>query len=129
MYPDDLKYAQTHEWVRLGGDGEPATIGISQFAQEELGDLVYVDLPQVGRTLQAGENFGSVESVKTVSDVYAPAAGEVTEVNDALAGQPEKVNTDPYGEGWLIKLKLADPADLGKLMDAKAYEANVGPGH
>ena len=126
MYPDDLKYAETHEWVR---SGDPATIGISQFAQEELGDLVYVDLPQVGRTLQAGESFGSVESVKTVSDVYAPVSGEVVEVNDALSSQPEKVNSDPYGEGWLIKLKLANQADLDALMDAAAYQEHVGTGH
>jgi glycine cleavage system H protein len=126
MYPDDLKYAQTHEWVR---SGDPATIGISQFAQEELGDLVYVDLPKVGRTLTAGEGFGSVESVKTVSDVYAPAAGEVVEVNEALSSAPETVNSDPYGEGWLIKLKLSNTADLDGLMDAAAYEKNVGPGH
>jgi len=122
MYPDDLKYAQTHEWVR---PGDPATIGISQFAQEELGDLVFVDLPRVGRALQAGESFGSVESVKTVSDVYAPAAGEVVEINEALSNAPEKVNSDPYGEGWLIKLKLANPSDLDALMDAAAYEQNV----
>ncbi len=126
MYPDDLKYAQTHEWVRAG---DPATIGISQFAQEELGDLVYVDLPRVGRALKAGESFGSVESVKTVSDVYAPVAGEVTAVNEALSNAPEKVNSDPYGEGWLIKLTLANPADLNGLMDAAAYEQNVGQGH
>ncbi len=122
MYPDDLKYAQTHEWVR---SGDPATIGISQFAQEELGDLVFVDLPQVGRALQAGESFGSVESVKTVSDVYAPAAGEVVDINEALSNAPELINSDPYGEGWLIKLKLTNPSDLDALMDAAAYEKNV----
>jgi len=122
MYPEDLKYAQTHEWVR---SGDPATIGISQFAQEELGDLVFVDLPQVGRALQAGESFGSVESVKTVSDVYAPAAGEVVDINEALSNAPELINSDPYGEGWLIKLKLTNPSDLDALMDAAAYEKNV----
>jgi len=123
QYPDDLRYAATHEWVRAG---DPATIGISQFAQEELGDLVYVDLPAVGRALGAGENFGSVESVKTISDVYAPVAGEVVEVNSALATSPEQVNTDPYGEGWLIRLRLANPSDVDGLMDAAAYERNVG---
>ncbi len=123
MYPDDLRYATTHEWVR---PGDPATLGISHFAQEELGDLVYVDLPQVGRTLQVGESIGSVESVKTVSEIYTPAAGEVTEVNAALADKPELVNTDPYGEGWLIRLRLSNPSDLDALLDAAAYEENIG---
>jgi len=123
MYPDDLRYAKTHEWVR---PGDPATLGISHFAQEELGDLVYVDLPQVGRTLQAGESIGSVESVKTVSEIYTPAAGEVTEVNAALTDKPELVNTDPYGEGWLIRLRLSNSSDLDALLDAAAYEENVG---
>jgi len=123
MYPDNLRYATTHEWVR---PGDPATLGISHFAQEELGDLVYVDLPQVGRTLQVGESIGSVESVKTVSEIYTPAAGEVTEVNAALADKPELVNTDPYGEGWLIRLRLSNPSDLDALLDAAAYEENIG---
>jgi len=123
MYPDDLRYATTHEWVR---PGDPATLGISHFAQDELGDLVYVDLPQVGRTLQAGESIGSVESVKTVSEIYTPAAGEVTEVNAALTDKPELVNTDPYGEGWLIRLRLSNPSDLDALLDAAAYEENLG---
>lgn len=123
MYPDDLRYTESHEWVR---PGDPATLGITQFAQEELGDLVYVDLPDVGRTLAKGESFGSVESVKTVSDVYSPAAGEVVEVNTALADKPELVNNDPYGEGWLMRLRLSDPSDLDGLMDAQAYEQHVG---
>ncbi len=123
MYPDDLRYATTHEWVR---PGDPATLGISHFAQDELGDLVYVDLPQVGRTLQAGESIGSVESVKTVSEIYTPAAGEVTKVNAALTDKPELVNTDPYGEGWLIRLHLSNPSDLDALLDAAAYEENLG---
>jgi len=118
-----LRYATTHEWVR---PGDPATLGISHFAQDELGDLVYVDLPQVGRTLQAGESIGSVESVKTVSEIYTPAAGEVTEVNAALTDKPELVNTDPYGEGWLIRLRLSNPSDLDALLDAAAYEENLG---
>ena len=122
MYPDDLRYAKTHEWIR---NGTPATIGITQFAQEELGDLVFVELPQVGRTLTAGESFGSLESVKTVSEVYAPATGEVVEVNAALSDQPELVNSDPYGEGWLIKVRLSDPADLDALLDAQAYEQSI----
>lgn len=123
MYPDDLRYARTHEWVR---EGDPATIGISQFAQDELGDLVFVDLPNVGRTLGAGESFGSVESVKTVSDLYAPVAGEVVEVNAAVVEKPELVNSDPYGEGWLIRLRLSDPSAVDALLDAKAYEESVG---
>ena len=122
MYPDDLRYAPTHEWIR---NGDPATLGITQFAQEELGDLVFVELPQVGRTLAAGESFGSLESVKTVSEVYAPAAGEVVEANTALNDQPELVNSDPYGEGWLIKLRLSNPAELDGLLDAQGYEQSI----
>jgi glycine cleavage system H protein len=122
MYPDDLRYAPTHEWIR---NGDPATLGITHFAQEELGDLVFVELPQVGRTLAAGESFGSLESVKTVSEVYAPAAGEVVEVNTALNDQPELVNSDPYGEGWLIKLRLSNPAELDNLLDAQGYEQSI----
>ncbi len=122
MYPDDLRYAPTHEWIR---NGDPATLGITQFAQEELGDLVFVELPQVGRTLAAGESFGSLESVKTVSEVYAPAAGEVVEVNTALNDQPEMVNSDPYGKGWLIKLRLSNPAELDNLLDAAGYEQSI----
>ena len=127
MYPDDLRYAPTHEWIRNGDPetGNPATLGITQFAQEELGDLVFVELPQVGRTLAAGESFGSLESVKTVSEVYAPAAGEVVEVNTALTDQPELVNSDPYGEGWLIKLRLSEPAELDHLLDAAGYEQSL----
>jgi len=123
MYPDDLRYAKTHEWVRAG---DPAAIGISHFAQDELGDLVFVDLPAVGRTLAAGEGFGSVESVKTVSDLYAPVGGEVVEVNAAVVEKPELVNTDPYGEGWLIRLHLSEPSSVDALLDAKAYEESVG---
>ena len=122
MNPDDLRYAPSHEWIR---PGDPATVGITQHAQDQLGDLVYVDLPAVGRTLRAGESFGSVESVKTVSEVYAPASGEVVAVNDNLANQPELVNTDPYGEGWLIQLRLSDPGELDALMDAAAYEQHA----
>lgn len=122
MYPDELRYAASHEWIR---QGDPATIGITHFAQDELGDLVYVELPAVGRTLKAGESFGSVESVKTVSDVYAPAGGDVAEVNTALADRPELINSDPYGEGWLIKLRLSDPSELAGLMDAAAYQQSI----
>ena len=121
--PTDLKYTPTHEWVRV--DGDTATIGISDHAQSELGDIVYLDLPNVGRALQKGEGFGSVESVKTVSDVYSPVAGEVIEVNGALGAQSDLVNTDPYGGGWLVKVKLSNPDDLDALLDPTAYEATL----
>ena len=126
MYPDDLRYSKTHEWIR---PGDPATVGITHYAQDELGDVVYVELPDVGRTLGAGERFGSVESVKTVSDLYAPASGEVVEVNTALADHPELVNSSPYGEGWMLKLRLSAPSELDTLMDAAAYEQSIGQGH
>jgi glycine cleavage system H protein len=122
--PSDLKYTKTHEWVRV--DGDVATIGISEFAQSELGDVVYVDLPTPGRALAAGDSFGSVESVKTVSDVYAPIAGEVVEVNDALGAQSELVNSDPYGKGYMIKIRVGDPAQLENLLDAETYSAQIG---
>lgn len=118
--PSDLKYTKSHEWVRVEGD--VATIGITDFAQSELGDVVYVDLPTVGKALAVGDIFGSVESVKTVSDLYAPVPGEVVEVNSALANASENVNSDPYGDGWMIKIKLT--ASLpGDLMDSEAYGA------
>ena len=126
MYPDDLRYSKTHEWIR---PGDPATAGITHYAQDELGDVVYVELPDVGRALGAGERFGSVESVKTVSDLYAPASGEVVEVNTALADHPELVNSSPYGEGWMLKLRLSAPSELDTLMDAAAYEQSIGQGH
>jgi glycine cleavage system H protein len=122
--PPDLKYASTHEWIRVEGD--VATIGITDHAQSELGDVVYVDLPTVGRVLAMGDAFGSVESVKTVSDVYAPVGGEVIEVNDVLSAQSELMNTDPYGRGYLIKMRLADVSDLAQLLDADAYAALAG---
>jgi glycine cleavage system H protein len=117
--PADLKYTKSHEWVRIEGD--VATIGITDFAQAELGDIVYVDLPAVGKALQLEETCGTVESVKTVSDLYAPVAGVVTAVNEALASQSELVNKDPFGEGWMLKVKIAaKPTDL---LDAAAYKA------
>jgi glycine cleavage system H protein len=122
--PVDLKYVKSHEWVRLEGD--IATIGITDFAQSELGDVVYVDLPEVGRVLQAGEIFGSVESVKTVSDIYAPLTGEVVEVNASLGARSELINSDPYGEGYMLKLKLSDPAAISALLDPTDYQAIVG---
>lgn len=119
MFPDDLKYANSDEWIR---PGDPAVVGISYFAQDQLGDLVFVDLPKVGRALRAGEAFGTVESVKSSNEVYAPAGGEVVEVNTALADHPELINSDPYGEGWIMKLRLANPAELDALLDAATYE-------
>jgi len=122
--PEDLKYAKSHEWVRL--DGDVATIGITDFAQSELGDVVYVELPEVGRVLQVGETFGSVESVKTVSDVYAPVAGEVVEVNAALGARSELINTNPYSEGYMLKIKVSDPAAISGLLDASGYASTIG---
>lgn len=119
--PADLKYAPSHEWVRVEGD--IATVGITDFAQSELGDVVYVDLPNPGRILAAGDSFGSVESVKTVSDIYAPVSGEVVSANDALGAQSELVNTDPYGKGFLITIRLSNPAELDGLLDADGYQA------
>ncbi len=121
--PADLKYTKTHEWVRLEGD--VATIGITDFAQSELGDVVFVELPNVGRALTAGDTFGSVESVKTVSDVYAPITGEVIESNEALGAQSELINSDPYGKGFMMKLRV-NPADVEGLMSADDYKAVTG---
>lgn len=121
MYPEDLKYDREHEWVRVSGD--TATIGISDFAQDQLGEVVYVDLPSVGGAVAAGDSFGEIESVKSVSELFAPVSGEIVEVNGALDDAPETVNSDAYGDGWIIKVKLSDPAELDALMDAAAYEA------
>ena len=115
--PGELQYTKTHEWVRMEGD--TATIGITEHAQDELGDVVFVELPEEGRTLGAGEAFGAVESVKAVSDLYAPLAGEVVGVNEALGDSPEKINEDPYGDGWILKLRVSGEADL---LSAEAYE-------
>ena len=122
-YPKQFRYTKEHEWVEAK-DGN-ATIGITDYAQHELGDVVFVELPAVGAALTAGKTFGSVESVKAVSDIYAPAGGEVVEANTALQNKPELINTDPHGEGWLIKVKLANPAELTSLMDAAGYEAYI----
>ncbi|MFI5339714.1 MAG: glycine cleavage system protein GcvH [Candidatus Methylomirabilales bacterium] len=121
MYPADLKYTKEHEWIKLEGD--KGRVGITHHAQKALGDVVFVELPKVGRRLRQMETFGVVESVKAVSDLYSPASGEVVEVNTALEAKPESVNKDCYGAGWMMLVKLADPKELGKLMDAKAYEA------
>lgn len=122
--PGDLKYTKSHEWVRLEGD--VATVGITDHAQSELGDIVFVDLPEAGRALGAEESFGTVESVKTVSDLYAPVPGEVLETNGVLAGRPEVVNEDAYGEGWLLKIKVSDPAAVEGLLSAADYESTLG---
>jgi glycine cleavage system H protein len=119
--PSDLKYARSDEWVRLEGD--IATIGISDFAQDQLNDIVFVELPEVGTELAQGTTFGVVESVKAASDVYVPVSGTITEVNSALQDEPELINSDPYGRGWIIKLKVSDTAPLDALMDADAYLA------
>jgi glycine cleavage system H protein len=123
--PADLKYTASHEWVRIEGD--IATIGITDFAQSELGDVVFLELPSPGRVLKEEETFGSVESVKTVSDVYAPIAGEVVESNETLGAQSELVNTDPYGGGWLVKIRVAEGSGLADgLLSADAYKAQLG---
>ena len=118
-YPDDLRYSKEHEWVRV--DGSRATIGITSFAAEELGDIVFVELPEVGTAIKQFATFGVVESVKAVSDLYAPVSGEVVEVNEALRDAPELLNSDPFGEGWIAKVELPDPSELDALMDAAAY--------
>ncbi|ADP80969.1 glycine cleavage system protein GcvH [Pseudofrankia inefficax] len=123
VYPEDLKYSREHEWVRL--TGETLRVGITSYAQEALGDIVYVSLPEVGAQVRAGEPFGEVESTKSVSDVYAPASGEVVARNEALDGSPELVNSDPYGEGWLIEVTVADKSALDELLDAAGYQAHV----
>ncbi|MFP4160995.1 MAG: glycine cleavage system protein GcvH [Ectothiorhodospira sp.] len=122
--PSDLKYAKSHEWVRQESDGS-LTVGISEHAQELLGDLVFVETPEAGTTLEAGSACAVVESVKAASDVYAPVSGEVTAVNGQLGDSPELVNSDPYGEGWLFRVKPADTGELAGLMDAEAYKAHL----
>jgi glycine cleavage system H protein len=121
--PDNLKYTQDHEWVLIEGD--VATIGITNFAQSELGDIVYVDVDTLDETLEKEEVFGSVEAVKTVSDLLLPIAGEVIEFNEGLEDAPEKINSDPYGDGWIIKIKIADSKELDNLLDATAYQELV----
>ncbi|MRR11790.1 glycine cleavage system protein GcvH [bacterium] len=123
MYPKELKYDREHEWVRMEGD--VAVIGISDFAQDQLGEVVYVDLPSAGDTLSAGDSFGEVESVKSVSELFTPVSGEILEVNDVLDDAPETVNEDPYGDGWMIKVRLSDPSEVDGLMDAAGYEAFI----
>lgn len=123
-FPANLRYTKDHEWISL--EGNVATIGITDYAQRELGDIVYVEVDTIGKSLEAGEVFGTVEAVKTVSDLFLPVSGTITELNPILAGKPELVNNDPYGEGWMVKMTVNDPADVEALMDAAAYEAEVG---
>ncbi|MGH9701756.1 MAG: glycine cleavage system protein GcvH [Candidatus Acidiferrales bacterium] len=123
MYPADFRYTKAHEWIKV--EGENGTVGITDFAQHELGDVVFVELPKVGTKLNAGQSLGTVESVKAVSDIYCPASGEVIEVNSGLAETPEKLNQDPHGAAWLVKLKLANKNELQSLMDAAAYQTFI----
>ncbi len=117
--PDDLLYTEEHEWIQIEED--TATVGITDYAQQELGDVVYVELPEQGLSLEAGQPFGSVESVKAVSEIYSPLSGTVTEINETLADSPETVNEDPYGDGWMIRLEVAEAAEVGELMSAVDY--------
>lgn len=121
--PEDLKYTKDHEWAKVEGD--IAVVGITDFAQGELGDIVYVELPEVGSQTKQGESFGTIEAVKAVSDLFAPLSGEVVEVNESLADEPEKINKDPYGEGWIIKIKIADKSEIDNLLDKSQYEALI----
>jgi glycine cleavage system H protein len=123
MYPTDYRYTSEHEWIKVSGD--TGTIGITDYAQHELGDVVYVELPPAGTKVTAGQLFATIESVKAVSEIYAPMSGEVIEANSTLSNAPETVNADPHGAAWLIKIKLADPAELSKLMDAAAYQTFI----
>lgn len=122
-FPDTVRYTSEHEWIRVEGD--EAFVGITDYAQSELGEIVFVDVPTVGEHVAQGEVFGSVEAVKTVSDLNMPAGGEVLELNAELEDHPELVNNDPYGAGWMIRVRLSDPSELGSLMDAAAYEASL----
>jgi glycine cleavage system H protein len=123
MTPEDSRYAKSHEYVHV--EGGVGTIGITDYAQKELGDVVFVELPQIGTELEQGDELGSIESVKAVSELFSPVSGEVVEVNEALAEKPELVNTDPYGDGWMIRVKLATPEEVDELMDAEEYEEYV----
>ncbi len=123
-YPSNLRYTKEHEWISL--DGNVATIGITEYAQRELGDIVFVEVDTIGKNLEAGAVFGTVEAVKTVSDLFLPVSGTINELNAALSGAPELVNSDPYGEGWMIKMTVNNPADVEALLDAAGYESLVG---
>jgi glycine cleavage system H protein len=122
-YPEDLLYHPDHDWARI--DGDSATFGITHYAQDTLGEVVFFDPPEVGKEIKAGDSYAEVESVKAVSDVIAPLSGEITEVNDALGDTPETINADPYGEGWMIKVRLTDPSEQDELMDAASYQGTL----
>src|SRR6185312_1924873 len=124
MYPEDFRYTKEHEWVKLEGD--TALVGITDHAQKELGDIVYVDLPKVGAQVEKGKSLGSVESVKAVSDIFAPISGEVTAVNETLATAPEKLNEDPHGAAWLVKVRMKDPGEIKQLLNASDYQTYIG---
>jgi glycine cleavage system H protein len=123
MYPTDFRYTKAHEWIKV--DGSTATVGITEYAQEQLGDVVFAELPKVGVTLDAGQSFGTVESVKAVSEIFMPVSGEIAEINTSLVDTPENINKDPHGSAWLVKVKLSDPSEVEKLMDSKAYESYI----
>jgi glycine cleavage system H protein len=123
MYQADFRYTKEHEWIKV--DGETGIVGITDYAQHELGDVVFVELPKVGAQLKAGQSLGTVESVKAVSEIYSPVSGEVTEVNSALADAPEKINQDPHGAAWLVKVRLGDKKEISSLMDARAYQEYI----
>lgn len=123
-FPDLLKYSKEHEWIKVEGD--EATIGISAFAQKELGDIIFVDIDTLGETIEQNEIFGSVEAVKTVSDLYMPVAGEIIAINDKLKDQPELVNSDPYGDGWMIRIKITDASQVDGLLSSNEYQALIG---
>ena len=126
MVPAELRYTKDHEWIRV--DGDDAIVGITAYAADQLGDVVFVELPAIGRTVEQAKAFGVVESVKAVSDLYAPLSGEVTAINEQLASRPELVNGDPFGEGWMVSLRIADPAELDGLLDAAAYDDLIAAG-
>jgi glycine cleavage system H protein len=123
-FPDNLKYTKDHEWVRV--EGNTAVVGITDHAQSELGDIVYVDIPDASASLAQGATFGTIEAVKTVADLFSPVSGTITEVHTAVNDSPESINSDPYGEGWIVKMELSNPAELDALMDVAAYKALVG---
>lgn len=123
-YPDGLLYHPEHDWAKV--DGETATFGVTWYAQDQLGEVVFFDAPEVGAEISAGAAYAEVESVKAVSDVFAPMSGEVTEVNEALKETPERINDDPYGEGWMVRVRLSDPSEADSLMDANAYKGSLG---
>lgn len=123
MFPQDRRYTKDHEWVLVQGD--QGTVGVTDYAQKQLGDVVYLELPELGRSLKAHETFGTVESVKAVSELFAPLSGEVLEVNSALVAKPERINSDPHGEAWMIRVRVADPSQVAGLLDAAAYQAYV----